>query len=54
MEGVGVWCAMSNQNGNGRPQHFSAWSKHQLNWVKPTVIDPRWRAQLAARDGPSL
>ena len=22
-EGVGVWCAMSNQVGNGRPQHFS-------------------------------
>ena len=21
------WCAMSNQIGNGRPQHFSAWCK---------------------------
>jgi M6 family metalloprotease-like protein len=39
-EGVGVWCAMSQQAGNGRPQHFSAWSKEQLGWLKPTVIDP--------------
>ena len=39
-EGVGVWCCMSNQVGNGRPQHFCAWSKEQLGWVKPTVIDP--------------
>jgi M6 family metalloprotease-like protein len=40
-EGVGVWCAMSNQAGNGRPQHFSAWCKEQLGWLKPTTIDPR-------------
>ena len=39
-EGVGVWCAMSNQVGNGRPQHFSAWSKEQLGWLQPTVIAP--------------
>jgi immune inhibitor A len=39
-EGVGVWCCMSNQVGNGKPQHFCAWSKEQLGWVKPTVIDP--------------
>ncbi len=39
-EGVGGWCAMSNQNPNGRPQHFSAWCKEQLNWLQPTVIDP--------------
>ena len=39
-EGVGVWCAMSNQNGGGRPQHFCAWSKEQLGWVKPTVHRP--------------
>jgi M6 family metalloprotease-like protein len=40
-EGVWQWCAMSNQIGGGRPQHFSAWSKEQLGWIKPTVIDPR-------------
>jgi immune inhibitor A len=45
-EGVGVWCAMSNQVGNGRPQHFCAWSKEQLGWVKPVVIDPRVRQKL--------
>lgn len=39
-EGLGVWCAMSNQSGNGRPQHFSAWCKEQLGWLKPAVIDP--------------
>ena len=41
MEGVGPWCAMSQQNGAGRPQHFSVWSKDQLGWVTPKVIDPR-------------
>jgi M6 family metalloprotease-like protein len=46
MEGVGVWCAMSQQNNNGRPQHFSAWSKEQLGWIKPTVIDPRVKQKL--------
>ncbi|HEY3790103.1 MAG TPA: M6 family metalloprotease domain-containing protein [Urbifossiella sp.] len=40
-EGAWVWCAMSNQNGGGKPQHFCAWSKEMLGWVKPTVIDPR-------------
>jgi M6 family metalloprotease-like protein len=39
-EGLGVWCAMSNQLGGGKPQHFCAWSKEQLGWVKPAVIDP--------------
>jgi M6 family metalloprotease-like protein len=46
MEGVGVWCAMANQLPNGRPQHFSAWSKEQLGWVKPTMIDPRTKQKL--------
>jgi M6 family metalloprotease-like protein len=46
MEGVGVWCAMSQQNGGGRPQHFSAWSKDQLGWLKPIVIDPRVRQKI--------
>jgi M6 family metalloprotease-like protein len=45
-EGVGVWCAMSNQIGGGRPQHFSAWCKEQLGWIKPTVIDPSVRQKL--------
>jgi immune inhibitor A len=40
-EGVWVWCAMSNQNGGGKPQHFCAWSKEMLGWVKPTLLDPR-------------
>jgi M6 family metalloprotease-like protein len=39
MEGVGQWCAMSNQVGQGRPQHFCAWSKEKLGWIKPTTID---------------
>lgn len=46
MEGVGVWCAMSQQLGNGRPQHFSAWSKMQLGWAKPTMIDPRVKQKI--------
>ncbi len=45
-EGVWQWCAMSNQIGGGRPQHFCAWSKEQLGWVKPTVIDPRVKQKL--------
>ncbi|MFM8273768.1 MAG: M6 family metalloprotease domain-containing protein [Gemmata sp.] len=45
-EGVGQWCAMSNQIGGGRPQHFSAWSKEVLGWVKPTVIDPSVKQKL--------
>jgi M6 family metalloprotease-like protein len=45
-EGVWQWCAMSNQIGNGQPQHFCAWSKEQLGWVKPTVIDPRVKQKL--------
>jgi M6 family metalloprotease-like protein len=39
-EGLSVWCAMSNQVGNGRPQHFSAWCKEKLGWIQPTVLDP--------------
>ena len=39
-EGLGVWCLMSNQVSDGRPQHMSAWCKEQLGWIKPTVIDP--------------
>jgi len=45
-EGLGVWCAMSNELGNGRPQHFSAWCKEQLGWIQPAVIDPRVKQRL--------
>jgi M6 family metalloprotease-like protein len=45
-EGVWQWCAMSNQIGGGQPQHFCAWSKEQLRWVIPTVIDPRVQQKL--------
>src|SRR5262245_1036441 len=37
---------MSNQMGNGRPQHFSAWCKERLGWLKPAVIDPAGRQKL--------
>lgn len=39
-EGLAIWCAMSNQAPNGRPQHFSAWCKEKLGWITPKVIDP--------------
>jgi M6 family metalloprotease-like protein len=45
-EGLSIWCAMSNQAGNGRPQHFCAWAKERLGWVKPTTIDPRVKQKL--------
>ena len=45
-EGVWQWCAMSNQIGGGRPQHFCAWSKEKLGWVRPTVIDPSIKQKL--------
>jgi hypothetical protein len=37
---------MSQQSPLGRPQHFSAWSKEQLNWIKPTLIDPRIKQKV--------
>ncbi len=46
MEGAGVWCAMSQQQGRGKPQHFCAWSKERLGWVKPTLIDPTIKQKL--------
>lgn len=45
-EGLGRWCAMSNQSGSGRPQHFSAWCKEQLGWIKPVILDPRVKQKL--------
>jgi hypothetical protein len=44
--GLGAWCAMSNQAGGGRPQHYSAWCKEQLGWLTPTVIDPTVKQKL--------
>jgi M6 family metalloprotease-like protein len=49
MEGVGVWCAMSQQNGGGKPQQFSAWCKEQLGWINPTPLDPRVRQKLVLK-----
>ena len=49
MEGVGAWCAMSQQNPAGRPQHFSAWCKEQLGWIQPTLIDPRIKQKIILR-----
>jgi M6 family metalloprotease-like protein len=45
-EGLGAWCAMSNENSGGRPQHFSAWCKERLGWLKPAVIDPTVKQKL--------
>lgn len=38
---LATWDLMSIQVGFGRPQHMSAWSKEQLGWIKPAVINPR-------------
>jgi hypothetical protein len=46
---------MSNQAGNGRPQHFSAWCKEKLGWLKPTELDPTVPQKLilgAVEDSP--
>jgi M6 family metalloprotease-like protein len=48
-EGLGVWCTMSQQLPNGRPQHFSAWCKEQLGWLEPAVIDPTVKQRLLLR-----
>lgn len=45
-EGLGNWCAMSNQTPYGRPQHFGAWCKEQLGWLTPTVLDPTVKQKL--------
>src|SRR5439155_24619437 len=45
-EGAGSWCAMSNQSRDGRPQHFCAWSKEQLGWIEPVIVDPTVRQKL--------
>lgn len=45
-EGLGPWCAMSNPFPSTRPQHYCAWCKTRLGWLKPTVIDPTVRQKL--------
>ncbi len=45
-EGLGAWCAMSNEVRGGRPQHFCAWCKEQLGWLKPAVLDPMVKQKL--------
>jgi hypothetical protein len=45
-EGLGSWCVMSQQAGNGRPQQMCAWCKEQLGWIKPAVIDPDVKQKL--------
>jgi hypothetical protein len=37
---------MSNQAPNGRPQHFCAWAKEKLGWIKPVTIDPSVKQKL--------
>jgi M6 family metalloprotease-like protein len=44
--GLGAWCLMSIQVGNGRPQHMSAWCKERMGWIRPAVIDPSVRQHL--------
>ena len=45
--GLGVWCTMSTGHGqDGKPLHFCAWSKEQLGWLKPAVIDPAEKQKL--------
>ena len=45
-ESVANWDLMAIQVGFGRPQHLGAWSKEQLGWVKPAVVDPTVRQKL--------
>ncbi len=45
-EGLGQWCAMSEPQTTSRPQHFSAFAKEKLGWIKPTVIDPTIKQKL--------
>jgi hypothetical protein len=46
MEGLGAWCNMSEQPNRMIPEHFGAWVKEKLGWLKPTVIDPTVKQKL--------
>jgi M6 family metalloprotease-like protein len=46
MEGLGVWCCMSQQPNRSAPQHFSAWAKEKVGWIKPVVVDPAVKQKL--------
>ena len=46
VETLANWDLMAIQAGYGKPEHMSAWSKEQLGWIKPAVIDPRVPQQL--------
>src|SRR5436853_7877375 len=36
----------TNSPATGRPQHYSAWCKERLGWLKPAVIDPTIKQKL--------
>ena len=38
--------AWARQSDTNKPQHLCAWSKEQLGWLNPTVIDPTVRQKL--------
>jgi M6 family metalloprotease-like protein len=44
-EGVGAWCLMGGPL-DGKPQGLCSWSKEQLGWLKPAVIDPTVQQKL--------
>ena len=44
--GAGSWCIMSREVYFGQPQHLCAWSKEQLGWLTPCVVDSNVRQKL--------
>jgi hypothetical protein len=53
--GLGVWCALSKPNDEGRPEHFCAWAKEKMGWIQPAVFDPSVKQKLllaAIEDSP--
>jgi M6 family metalloprotease-like protein len=46
MEGLGSWCNMSQQPNRMIPEHFGAWVKEKVGWLKPAVIDPTVKQKL--------
>lgn len=50
-EGIGIWGLMGQGTWLGRgdaPPHLSAWSKLQLGWVDPIIVDRTQRVTLPA------